>query len=314
MEKSPVVLLLGLIIFYQPTILANEIDVFSSARDIEHLFKNEEELQVMMQEQLIATQRQAKILDWFLDTFYGEGYENYTEADAEEYVSNPINTYCLLKRTALHWPRVKAVIFNDTVDKQMEALIDMMNKTSQPASLTGAFSGLFSMQHTYNLDIKELSTGKIRIPQRPEESISDDFALSAKDLQDIGKIAFDRGFYDRAYEFYMTAEWKAYKDGGNQTDEIPSIREMLKVVVSAHDNTLIEKGHRGSDWSTYLIPINEALQKDDKFKNLKEKNYHHSSELFVPLSKTEDLRDQFNMLCRGEKVLLNLLLYTLTVT
>jgi len=83
MEKSLVLKLIGLIVFYQPTILANEIDVFSSSRDIEHLFKSEEELQVMMQEQLIATQRQAKILDWFLDTFYGEGYENYTEADAK---------------------------------------------------------------------------------------------------------------------------------------------------------------------------------------------------------------------------------------
>merc|ERR1712110_320894 len=126
-------------------------DLFSSSRDIEHLFKDEEQLQFMMQGQLIAVQKQVKILDWFLDTFYGEGYENYTEADAEEYVSNPINTYCLLKRTALHWPRVKEVIFNDTVDAQMEDLIGMMNKTSQPPALNGAFSGLFSMQQMYNL-------------------------------------------------------------------------------------------------------------------------------------------------------------------
>ena len=302
MDKPTFIILLGVLIFYQPTILANEIDLFSSTRDIEHLFKSEEELQLMMQEQLIATQRQAKILDWFLDTFYGEGYENYTEDDAEEYVSNPINTYCLLKRTALHWPRVKAVIFNDTVDQQMEALIDMMNKTSQSPAMTGAFSGLFAMQQTYNLDIKELSTGKIRIPGRLDESIADEYDLSAKDLQDIGQIAYDRGFYERAYEFYMAAEWKAHKDGGNQTDELPNITKMLEVVVSTHDKTLLEKGHRGSDWSTYLTPINEELQQNDRFKNIKEKHYTYSPQLFVPLNKTEDLRDQFNMLCRGEKV------------
>merc|ERR1712096_226308 len=114
----------------------------------------------------------------------------------------------------------------------MEDLIEIMNKTSQPSSMNGAFSGLFSMQQMYNLDIKELATGKIRIPGRTEEIIEDEYELYAKDLQALGKIAFDRGFYDRAYEFYTAAEWKANKDGGNQTDEIPNIKEMLNLVVS----------------------------------------------------------------------------------
>ena len=92
MEYLNFFVLIGILICCHPIILANEIDTFSSARDIEHLYKNEDHLQYLMQEQLISVQRQAKVLDWFLDTFYGEGYENYTEADAEEYVSNPINT------------------------------------------------------------------------------------------------------------------------------------------------------------------------------------------------------------------------------
>lgn len=286
---------------YHPKILANEIDLFSSSRDIEHLFKDEEQLQFMMQEQLIAVQKQVKILDWFLDTFYGEGYENYTEADAEEYVSNPINTYCLLKRTALHWPRVKEVIFNDTVDQQMEDLIGMMNKTSQPPALNGAFSGLFSMQQMYNLDIKELSTGRIRIPGT-NEYLTDDYELFAKDLQDIGNIAYEKGFYDRAYAFYMAAEWKANKDGGNQTDEIPNIKSKLKDIIETHDKTLLEKGYRGENWTTYRLPLNENLRTHEQFNNIESKDYTYSPSLFSVLEKKEDLRDQFNMLCRGEKV------------
>jgi len=39
-----------------------------------------------------------------LDTYY-KNY-HWTEEDAEEYVSNPINAYVLIKRTALEWPRV----------------------------------------------------------------------------------------------------------------------------------------------------------------------------------------------------------------
>ena len=309
MAISQFVILSGFLICCHPIILANEIDSFSSARDIEHLFKQEDELQYLMQEQLISVQRQAKVLDWFLDTFYGEGYENYTEADAEEYVSNPINTYCLLKRTALHWPRVKEVIFNDTVDHQMENLIEVMNKTSQPPSQNGAFSGLFSMQQMYNLDIKELSTGKIRVPGRPEEILTDEFDLSSSDLQEIGKIAFDRGFYDRAHEFYEVAEWKATQDGGNHTNEIPIIKESLDKVKSTHDKTLMEKGNRGSDWSTYLLPFDENLRKDPQFKTVKDKDYVYKPKLFGTLDKKEDLRDQFNMLCRGEKVGMNIGLF-----
>jgi len=302
MEKSTFIVLIGILISCHPIILANEIDTFSSARDIEHLFKNEDHLQYLMQEQLIAVQKQAKVLDWFLDTFYGEGYENYTEADAEEYVSNPINTYCLLKRTALHWPRVKEVIFNDTVDNQMEHLLEVMNKTSEPPSLSGAFSGLFAMQQIYNIDIKELSTGKLRVPGQKEKILTDDFNLTSTDLQEIGKIASDRGFYDRAYEFYEAAEWKATEDGGNFTEEIPEIRRQLEVVKSTHDKKLMDKGCRGADWTTYQLPFDESLRKDERFKNIKDKNYVHRPKLFGILDKKEDLRDQFNILCRGETV------------
>ena len=302
MGFSPLLILSGILFLYHPTILANEIDLFSSTRDIEHLFKDEEQLQLMMQEQLISVQRQIKVLDWFLDTFYGEGYENYTEADAEEYVSNPINTYCLLKRTALHWPRVKEVIFNDTVDQQMEDLIAIMNKTSRPPSLNGAFSGLFSMQQMYNLDIQELATGKVRIPGRTDEIIEDDYQLNATDLRAIGKIAFERGFYDRAYEFYTAAEWKAKKDGGSHIDEISTIKKTLNYVISTHDDTLMRKGHRGPEWSTYLLPFSESLRKDDRFKDVKDKKYIYKPKLFGTLTLKEDLRDQYNMLCRGEKV------------
>ena len=305
MEYFKFLVLIGILICCHPIILANEIDTFSSARDIEHLYKNEDHLQYLMQEQLISVQRQAKVLDWFLDTFYGEGYENYTEADAEEYVSNPINTYCLIKRTALHWPRVREVIFNDTVDNQMETLLKVMNETSKPPSQSGAFSGLFAMQQIYNLDIKELSTGKLRVPGQKEEMLTEDFNLTSSDLQEIAKIAFERGFYDRAFEFYDAAVWKATKDGGNFTGDIPEIQEKLEEVKSAHDKTLIEKGSRGADWSTYLLPFDNNLRKDGRFKDVKEKNYVHTPKLFGTLDKKEDLRDQFNMLCRGEKVRIN---------
>ena len=43
---------------------------------------------------------------------------NYTEDDAVDYVSNPINTYVMLKRTAVHWPRVKAKVIKINLPMQ----------------------------------------------------------------------------------------------------------------------------------------------------------------------------------------------------
>ena len=70
-----------------------------------------------------------------------------------------------------------------------------------------------------------------------------------------------------------------------------------------HDKTLMEKGNRGADWSTYLLPFDEKLGKDKRFKDVNDRNYVHEPKLFGTLDKKEDLREQFNMLCRGEKVM-----------
>ena len=50
--------------------------------------------------------------------------------------------------------------------------------------------------------------------------------LYAKDLELLGKLAFNRGFYDRAYEFLKTAEWRAVRDEDKET--LITIKSSLK--------------------------------------------------------------------------------------
>lgn len=77
-------------------------------------------------------ERQIKSLDYLLDTYYKD--YNYTEEDAEEYVSNPINTYMLIKRTALEWPNAKAILFNETADREFEELQGMIKTLKENTS------------------------------------------------------------------------------------------------------------------------------------------------------------------------------------
>ena len=101
LRKSLLLLVIGLV--------ANQtgcIDLFSSTFELEKLYDRETEFNRKLEEHLKDIDGQLKVLDWFLDTYY-KNY-NYTVDDAVEYVSNPINTYVMLKRTAVHWPHVKA--------------------------------------------------------------------------------------------------------------------------------------------------------------------------------------------------------------
>ncbi len=113
-------------------------------------------------------------------------------------MSNPVNTYSLLKRTAVFWPQAKHAVLdedpagNSTVQK-MAALFDDLPKQSD---LEGAAGGLFLLHETYNLDLKKFSQGKVEIPGdtgKEKTVISFDAKLDAADLELIGKLAFNRG-------------------------------------------------------------------------------------------------------------------------
>ena len=82
--------------------------------------EREELLFKKIQNHILGVEKQISALDGLLDKYYKD--YNYTEEDAYEYVSNPINTYMLIKRTALEWPTVKKVVFDKDMDKEFEEI------------------------------------------------------------------------------------------------------------------------------------------------------------------------------------------------
>ena len=43
--------------------------------------------------------------------------------DVDEFVSNPINTFTMIKRTSLYWPALKKHLFNETILNDWEKLV-----------------------------------------------------------------------------------------------------------------------------------------------------------------------------------------------
>lgn len=95
----------------------------SSGDDLS-LKEAEAAISLKIKNHLVQVERQIKSLDYLLNTVYKD--YNYTAEDAHEYVSNPINTYMLIKRTSLEWPNVKKVVFNETAEKEFEEIQNMI--------------------------------------------------------------------------------------------------------------------------------------------------------------------------------------------
>lgn len=104
------------------------------------------------------------MLDTFLDTYYEN--HNYTEDDAEEYVSHPLNTFSLIKRTAMDWPQVQKRLFGDKPKENLEKMLESLDEhIVTEKELAGAAGGLFLLAFTYNFNLTEMAAGRIRIPE-----------------------------------------------------------------------------------------------------------------------------------------------------
>ena len=66
--------------------------------------------------------------------------------------------------------------------------------------LEGAGNGIFLLQEAYNLNISELTRGIVQVKRMSEESFLSSASLKYVDTDFLGKIAYNRGFYDRAIE------------------------------------------------------------------------------------------------------------------
>ena len=95
-------------------------------RDISTLSETEKTLRTKLESHIAAIDDQLKGLDYLLNHVY-KGY-NFTEEDAHEYVSNPINTYMLIKRTSMEWGAVKKVLFNDTAEAEFNEIVSLLQE------------------------------------------------------------------------------------------------------------------------------------------------------------------------------------------
>ena len=195
-------------------------------------------------------------------------------------------------------------------------IVSQLEDMPEKEQLQGAFDGIVLLHETYNLNLTDLAAGDINIPgplhNGKYNKIKSSYEFSATDLEFAGKHSYNLDYYDRAYEFIAAAIRKS-KQKEEFKNQLKNIQNTLTIVKRDHDVTLIRKGSQGEDWRTFRLPFNKTLGKHKMFKDIRHRKHQWKplimDELQAAMSKKMSykeqkriLKEQFNMLCRGEKL------------
>ena len=136
-------------------------------------------------------------------------------------------------------------------------------------------------------------------------SFTSDEALLPEDTEYMSKIAFNRGFYDRAVDWAKVSVMKAKKEG-TPKERLKTLKSLLSTTVKHHDKVLDQKGPSGSSghddsiWRTNLLPFDEKIRKKKKYKKVRKEKF---IPIFKELHTSSQTWEHFNRLCAGEKLM-----------
>ena len=254
-------------------------------------------------------------------------YSNFTPSDdLEVYVSNPLNSVGVIKRTGyIFISRLMPLINNKTWINLQYELINMTSRLF-PAMYDyhETCSSIALLQEAYNVNISDLMNGEVKLVNNKTNKLGfkSKFNLTWIQMYDIGVAASNRGWHDSAHIWFKRAiDQCSDKHNPLFIDLNAEYKKNMKI----HDHILDTRGRmedHGTDVRTFNLPLNNKLRKKKKYRihlqGLKEEgkvdlNEPERTKHYVPLFKAngtqlkspkmqERARDNFHSLCKdGEK-------------
>nr|XP_040583142.1 prolyl 4-hydroxylase subunit alpha-2-like isoform X1 [Lepeophtheirus salmonis]XP_040583150.1 prolyl 4-hydroxylase subunit alpha-2-like isoform X1 [Lepeophtheirus salmonis] len=296
--KKPYLFYLCIIIDSVVTLSENSEDgeLFSSARAIESLYKKE--IQINKDIELYINNLEEVLLS------LKSTMKSITpDVRKEIHPNNPISATMVLKRCALDWIKITDILNRTKLIFENERLLEELSQFPKEKEMYGAMNGIFLLQETYDLDPLDFSNGIIQ--NKYMTPITVDIQLKIDDMEYLGKLSYNRGYYDRAVDWIMAALMKNNKN--KDSSNYIRLNKTLSTLMRAHDEFLEKRGSpAGSDWRTYVTPFNERLAKKKKYKRALKKNNGNRRYKMVPILgrrlNPREKWEQFNRLCRGENL------------
>ncbi|KAK7068149.1 Prolyl 4-hydroxylase, alpha polypeptide, partial [Halocaridina rubra] len=234
------------------------------------------------------------------------GSSNVTQSvvnlgETSSVVAHPIDAYLLLKRLTVEWATVEDAMIQhaNATHELVQRVILFREGSSFPVieDLHGAAVALVRLQDTYNLNMTTLPTGTFTGVGLTSHEYQSNKPLNARDCLFLGKHAFNKGFYNKAIEWFEAAldMADAHHDTSASRDEI---EPFLEAAVKVHDDILEKRGPKGADWQTNPVPVNKSLARKLRYMETATKRkfipklYQHQSD--------EEEAEHYARLCRGE--------------
>ncbi|XP_063594413.1 prolyl 4-hydroxylase subunit alpha-2-like [Penaeus indicus] len=278
-------------------------DIFSATSKLEDLMSLEGEVVRMVDRYLQATLSKVELMTRYVQDFQRlrrieevAGGQRPVRSGA---VDHPVDAYLLVKRLTVEWASLEDAItaHANYTQELVHRVVAFRERTSFPVmeDLHGAAVALVRLQDTYRLNMTSLSSGTLA--PVTSATLQSSKPLNARDCLFLGKHAFNKGYYDKAIEWFEAALERSSSEEV-LTAPKDEIEPFLQAAIKVHDDVLEKRGPRGTDWQTKALPVDKTLASKPK--------YLDATPVFVPKlyqqQSDEEEEEHYNRLCRGERL------------
>ncbi|XP_071535121.1 prolyl 4-hydroxylase subunit alpha-2-like [Panulirus ornatus] len=220
-------------------------------------------------------------------------------------VGHPVDAFLLLKRLTVEWATVEDAMTRhaNATHELVTRVVTFRERSTFPVmeDLHGAAVALVRLQDTYRLNMTTLPAGTFTGVGTTRHEFHSSKPLNARDCLFLGKHAFNKGYFDKAIEWFEAAMERANQknDTSAPRDEI---EPFLRAAVKVHDDLLEKRGSRGWDWRTKAAPTDEGLAGKHENREAATGPYGGFVPKLFQVQSDEEEHEHYARLCRGERL------------
>lgn len=169
-------------------------ELYTALVDMKELLQTENVLLQTLDNYIVEEEHRLSLLKKHVSHYTNE--HKKAAADPEEYLSNPVNAYLLVKRLTSDWKNTEYLMKNDVYQEAMDNLTKSRGDVKFPTDedLNGAAVALLRLQDTYKLDTASVARGELNGIQYSTE-------LTAGDCFELGRQSYN------VHDHYHTILW-----------------------------------------------------------------------------------------------------------
>ncbi|XP_012276583.1 prolyl 4-hydroxylase subunit alpha-2 [Orussus abietinus] len=169
-------------------------ELYTALADMEELLETEAVLIGTLNGYIEVQEKRLDTLRRNVDEYAREHEE--ASRNIQQYLSNPINAYLLIKRLTTDWKRIEELITQDVGNSFVENITNSRSDIKFPSDedLNGAAVALMRLQDTYKLETAQIARGVLN-------GVQYSTGLTAGDCFELGRQSYNNG------DHYHTVLW-----------------------------------------------------------------------------------------------------------